>query len=272
VLAVDFETSWRIAMRTVISRALRILSHPITATVLALVAAFALAWLWPKTVATPGIMAVAHYRGFLAAGSGILGPRYFRITGLGGYDIQYSGPGYNSFEFRDPDVEFFAIGTCRVELRGPDSIPVPDINNIENAVFYKPDGSVGSEIRNGTGFFTMWHSNSKKVIETEFRDSQQVRSRIWYGNGQLASDYSTMPNGREHGLYTLHFANGSKAKEGVYDNGVKTGAWTYYRPDGTIEKIEQYDRGKLIRTEIRESQPDQPAKSVEAAPVPENTK
>ena len=72
-------------MRTALVRALRILAHPVTVIAVALVAAFLVAWWWPKSVEVPGTRSMtqqvhAYYRGFRSGGSGPLGPRYYWIT------------------------------------------------------------------------------------------------------------------------------------------------------------------------------------------------
>lgn len=80
---------------------------------------------------------------------------------------------------------------------------------------------------------------------------------LWFTMGVLPVN-DTFPDGRpkaeghvkrasfgvyeKHGVWTTyHEADGSKASEGCYELGEKTGTWTYWDEQG-VERTEQHDR------------------------------
>jgi|TARA_B100000959_G_scaffold265831_1_gene307711 antitoxin component YwqK of YwqJK toxin-antitoxin module len=42
------------------------------------------------------------------------------------------------------------------------------------------------------------------------------------------------------GKWTSWYDNGQKKAEGTYNNGKQVGKWTYYKEDGTIDRVEEY--------------------------------
>ena len=46
-----------------------------------------------------------------------------------------------------------------------------------------------------------------------------------------------------HGQWITWFENGQIESEIYYEEGIPVGTWKYWNPDGTIQKVESYDKG-----------------------------
>ena len=234
-------------MRTALVRALRILAHPVTVIAVALVTAFIVAWSWPKSVEEPEMGVVAWYRGFFWAKEGFFAPHYYLLEAPD-CTVEFNELGYNPFESRYPDGKLQAEGLCLVES-SVRSIPVPFIDDVTDGRFYKPDGSFGSEVRNGAGVLTLWYPNGRKRWEVEFDDFKRKRLRGWYENGQLQVE-EHYRDGKWHGLIVGYHPNGQKRSDAEYDRGRVVGpSITEYNEDGTIETVSQFSDGRRTRTE-----------------------
>ncbi|GAG53030.1 unnamed protein product, partial [marine sediment metagenome] len=81
-------------------------------------------------------------------------------------------------------------------------------HRIVSAKFYKPDGALGAEIKDGTGV-----------------------KRDWYDNGQVAS-VTNYSGGRKDGEFLVHDEQGRTRVRGTHVAGRKQGAWTRYDEAG----------------------------------------
>ena len=62
---------------------------------------------------------------------------------------------------------------------------------------------------------------------------------IWYDNGQKKSEVN-FRNGKPNGFSISWYDNGQKREEGYNQNGNRTGQWTYYNMDGSLDGTEDY--------------------------------
>lgn len=121
-----------------------------------LVAAF-IFWAWPKShTLTVSDYFVGHYRGFGIPGfeNPVLGKRYYLVTinlpGVGYFKVKLRCPGYNDFKRFYPNGTLAEEGQCLVEYCDSPE-PLPDYHNLLWSKCYKPDGTLCSEVKNGTG-------------------------------------------------------------------------------------------------------------------------
>ncbi|MHC4621624.1 MAG: toxin-antitoxin system YwqK family antitoxin [Planctomycetota bacterium] len=209
-------------------------------------------WAYPKQhVCVPTSLAglnspafVSYYRGFgfTDGNSLIWGKQYYLIKTFwsdGFYcETRYEGPGYNDFRRFYPNGGLAEQGRCFVDLLFGIE-PIPDEDNVEWSKCYKPDGSLGSEVLNGTGKITYWTPQGSRREQVELDHFRTVRRSYWYPNGQL-SGTAEYVDGLEDGPYVSYYQSGAKRTEGAYSKADRVGKWLRYNEDGSISEIEDY--------------------------------
>jgi len=207
---------------------------------LLLVAGLAAWWAWPKWEPPRGDGGEAGYMGFglPRANNMLFGKRYigirYRSNQLSGY-ASFSRPGFNDFSIRYANGQLMQEGRWFVRQQNSQQPPSPDPSHTEWARCYKPDGSLGSEVVNGNGTCTVWTSKGVKEREIVFEAGRAVRTSGFHGNGKPRYVYVTEPANRAL-VHSITFArDGTKEHETDH----RTHKTRYYRPDGTIEKIEE---------------------------------
>lgn len=101
-----------------------------------------------------------------------------------------------------------------------------------------------------------------KTKSTEYKDDQRINKQLtYYPSGKIKSETSFV-NGKENGLFTQYFLDGTPVTQGYYVNGMSEGYWFYYERTGALSEIRFYRNdektgwqrtfacnGKLFRTE-----------------------
>ncbi len=200
---------------------------------------------WPKSLPhqmSPSDMRL-YYRGFgFNDGTGIFGRRWYAVT----FDPEHDGShwqfkfidsGYNPYKAFYSDGSLQQEGKCRIEIMGLEYAPYPNWSDLEWAKCYRPDGSLGSKIVDGTGTQTQWMQDGTKVWELELVDYERVAHTRWYPNGQLRT-HQAYVNGEVHGPFISYYPSGAKQTEGAYDAGRRVGTWIRYNEDGSVESTE----------------------------------
>jgi hypothetical protein len=188
-------------------------------------------WCYPKTqqfnLADP-LSDVRYYRGFgLTDERGLFGKYYYRIDTVltlpedGVCTIDYTdGSETHPFFACYPDGRIRAKGHCKVTL---DNLRQPiSMQNIIDGVFLSPDGSITSQIEDGTGVETYWTFDGIKIWEASKVMSQATRVTMWHRNGQL---------------YVVEH----------YKHGKKDGNFRFYAPDGALNRTEVFEDGKEVK-------------------------
>ena len=140
-----------------------------------------------------------HYYGFEFSNSNdIWGKKYYKAVcaeGDCGYYVTslYSAGIENENGFYAPYKGFYANGQLKeegeilVESFGLPGKPFPDRHNVLNGKYYKPDGTLGSVVSQGTGTQTLWYPNGQMQWELELLDGQRVRCKQFSESGKLIS-------------------------------------------------------------------------------------
>ncbi|MDD4425020.1 MAG: hypothetical protein PHS40_03750 [Mariniphaga sp.] len=146
------------------------------------------------------------------------------------------------------------------------------------------EGTYIQEQREGIWIF---YSNERKVSEESFAGGvKHGVSRTYYPSGEILEE-SEWQNGLQEGNYQLFFENGkpymqckfSKNKrnglclsyfmngrmemEAYYKNNLRQGEWKYYNDQGEYLYSLNYEQGKLINPEVRDSIDNQLLQSLE---------
>ena len=75
--------------------------------------------------------------------------------------------------------------------------------------------------------------------------TREGRIYYWYGNNSIHSTENGFSGRLLHGKYTSFYADHNLRSQGVFDHGVKTGAWITWYPTGIVHETFHYSRGKL---------------------------
>ncbi len=203
-------------------------------------------WGWPKTQAFEfGPDITGYYRGLGLDERDVffIGKSYFAVklpSGDHGYCIvSFDRPGYNHFKGYYHDGKLREEGTCFVELMGGYDRPAPYTYNVQDGRYSKPEGDLGSEIKNGTGVQTYWTPNGTKVWELEFRDFKRAHLSWWHPNGQLFTTLKYV-DGKQDGRSVSYYPSGQKRSETEYSADERVGKWIRYLEDGNVESVEDY--------------------------------
>lgn len=204
-------------------------------------------WAWPKShTLTVSDYFVGHYKGFGIPGveNPVFGKKYYLVTinlpEVGYFKVKYSRQGYNDFKRFYPNGTLAEEGQCLVELYGYPLEPVPDYSDLLWSKCYKPDGSLYSEVKNGTGTQIYWAPDGVKTWELELADFKRVRLSMWHPNGQLNVIHDYIDD-LVDGPFVGFYPSGTKKIEGAYSKGDRVGKWIRYNEDGSISKIEDYN-------------------------------
>jgi len=85
---------------------------------------------------------------------------------------------------------------------------------------------------------THWTNNQLNGLQIIFYPDNKPQAKINYRVGNI------------HGPYQLLFPDGLPEVQGIYDTGLKTGKWDYFKPGGDKDYVLNYKNGKLLNPEI----------------------
>lgn len=111
-----------------------------------------------------------------------------RGAGQAPFRGDYSHGAYYPYRGYYPDGTPREVGECRVEFLGLPTQPYPDHHDIRNGRFYKPDGSLGSVVSDGSGVQIYWYPDGQIRWRLELKDYKRVRCQMWDRNGKLRTD------------------------------------------------------------------------------------
>lgn len=158
------------------------------ASVLCITAFFAAVEARPKTTAlslNPNVF-VGYYWG-----SDRIGRHFYRVTAnegrYGRWEVAFRGVGYNRYRGYYPDGSLREEGEIRVSLSGLPPEPVPDTSDVKWGNYYMPDGTLGAQVRDGTGEQKLWYPNGKLRWKLVLRGYKRVRGETWLETGELLS-------------------------------------------------------------------------------------
>ena len=113
--------------------------------------------------------------------------------------------------------------------------------------FYNDEGKVISDeiynmgIKNGN--CKVYYSSGELAEEKMWKDGKlNGPVKKYFDNGQLKYT-GQMIDDKVEGKITYYYSTGTKQAEGVYLHDVKDGEWKYYKEDGSILRIDKFDKG-----------------------------
>ena len=211
-----------------------------------ILAAIPITWYaWPKSMphpVSPDYMQFL-YRGFaINDGTSIFGKQLFAVAMENEFDgshwrVECITEKYNPYKAYYSDGTLLHEGECMNQFMYFADGPYPDWYDVRWAKCYKPDGSLGSEVIDGTGTQMIWLQDGTKIWELKLANYQRAAHTKWYPNGQLHV-HQKYKDGRVHGSFIGYYPSGVKQIEGAYEAGERTGEWIRYNEDGAIDSTE----------------------------------
>ena len=181
---------------------------------------------------------IGHYRGLgLIKSPDFFGMHFYRISVMDGEnghcEVDCGASGYNQYRGFYPNGVCREEGECFVEMNGSLIEPVPDLHNVRSAKYYKPDGTLGSEVTDGTGTQTYWYPDGIKRWELVLDDYKRSELKTWYANGQLQKTKQFV-DAKAHGEVKSFHENGQLKVQGEFANGKNVGVWIFYDESGKV--------------------------------------
>ncbi len=144
--------------------------------------------------------------------------------------------------YEKEDGRFYSILTNQVF----NGVLIRVINNYKDTISF-------IEFKNGKaeGSETRYYQQKRLHIKAFNHDGLYENEYLeYYENGNL-KERGKYKAGNEIGIWNFYFISGQLSMNGRFDNGNKVGKWRIYNPDGTLKKIEYYNReAKLIRIKV----------------------
>ncbi len=85
---------------------------------------------------------------------------------------------------------------------------------------------------------TVWKNNVLEGIQITFYPEGPVQAKMSYRSG-IAD-----------GLFEVLFPDGKTEISGLYTEGTKSGQWTYYKSNGSVDYVLNFRKGKLLNPEV----------------------
>jgi hypothetical protein len=146
---------------------------------------------WPKT--TPLSLNPNIFTGYYW-GNDFLGRYFYRVVASEGpygyWEVDAKAPGYNSYRGYYADGKLREEGEIKVTYRGLPPEPQPDNSDVKWANYYRPDGSLGGQVRDGTGEQILWYPDGKLRWKLVVKNFQRVSHEHWAPDGTLISRQS----------------------------------------------------------------------------------
>lgn len=102
------------------------------------------------------------------------------------------------------------------------------------------------------GNWVTYFENGQISEELYFEeDMEHGPFKIYFPDGKLRQE-AHYENGFLEGLATFYDAEGNKRLKGMYYRGSRDGRWIYYKELLEVEKVLEYDKGKLLNPEEHE--------------------
>lgn len=142
----------------------------------------------PKTT---GLSANPEYFTGYYWGGNIIGRHYYRVTAdegtYGRWEVAFRGVGYNPYRGYYADGTLREEGEIRVSLFGLPPEPVPNTSDVRWGNYYMPDGTLGAQVRDGTGEQKLWYPNGSLRWKLVLRGYRRVMNETWLESGELLS-------------------------------------------------------------------------------------
>ena len=155
-------------------------------------------WYYPKSCQisisnSPNL--IGTYRGFgLENKPGFLGKNFFRFSIID--TIFEDGFSWVECHGKEEYCKFLGVyangqkrmeGECWIEVFNSEGELSPNTDKIKWGKYFKPDGTLASEVVEGDGKKTLWSIDGVKLWEVDIENSKMVKYSMWDRQGKLVS-------------------------------------------------------------------------------------
>jgi antitoxin component YwqK of YwqJK toxin-antitoxin module len=99
------------------------------------------------------------------------------------------------------------------------------------------------------GSWRTFYSNGQIAEDIFFENDLENGSyKVFYEDGNIKQE-ATYESGFLEGLSTNYDASGNKTLKGMYVKGSRDGRWIYYKELLEVDKVLEYDKGRLLNPE-----------------------
>lgn len=133
-----------------------------------------------------------RYKAFYRYINGLYEIHYHRIVvddgEIGKWTIINPKSGWNEYKGFYPNGTIRDKGVIWIEYHDTPPEPLPDLHKVSWGEYYRPDGTLGTEIKDQTGIQTYWHPNGNKIWEMEIKGGKTLKKKAWNESGVLIVD------------------------------------------------------------------------------------
>lgn len=143
----------------------------------------------PKEI--PLSMNPRMFTGYYWGNDSILGRHFYKVRAdegsFGYWEVEVKGSGYSSYRGYYPDGTIREIGEIMVKFGDIPPEPQPDETDVKWGKYFRPDGTLASEVQDGTGEMTLWHPNGQIRWRLILKDYERVEHEHWDQDGTSIS-------------------------------------------------------------------------------------
>ncbi len=89
----------------------------------------------------------------------------------------------------------------------------------------------------------IWYDEQDRVTGlVEYKNNVLQDSIHFFSNGQRMFTFLFNKEGKPSGPARFFYEDGRVREDGRFENGIKTGVWRTFKPDGLLEMVNEYDR------------------------------
>lgn len=140
---------------------------------------------------TPLTLNPDMYTGYYWGDDRYLGRHFYRIEvteGKHGYwEVQVQGEGWSPYRGYYPNGTLREEGEIYVSYHGSPPEPSPDETRVKWGKYYRPDGTLAAEVKDGTGEQILWYPNGQMRWRQILKDYKRVLYEMWNEEGKLIS-------------------------------------------------------------------------------------
>lgn len=157
--------------------------------------------------------------------------KFFHDNGLVRMEGRYTNDEKDGY-FKNYDKNGKLLETSKW-VNGVQQENVAELARLEVEKNYYPNGQVA--------LVQTYKNGVPQGVRREYDKEGNLVAGAFYDNGVMTGRGITLNNGVRNSAWEEFYVDGSKRAEGSYTDGLKTGSWNYYHPNGKLEQTGKYN-------------------------------
>lgn len=178
---------------------------------------------------------------------------YYSIDYKNDLPVGYTFNGPDGKEIKDASKQLASLKVYYPGGNIKSDLPLKDGELNGTAKYYFNTGNLREvvnfkdDVRHGTA--TEYYKNGKTYMTCEYVKGERTGwYKVYYANGQLQGE-GWLANDEKEGIWRFYTVAGKLESESFYLNGQANGPSKHYNGDGTINYMDYYDKGFIMRME-----------------------